>query len=338
MRIAVDAMGGDYAPREIVQGALAAVRELPVDIVLVGKEEEVKPYLPQVSLGDRLQIEHASEVIEMREPPVAAIRRKRDSSLGGCMRLVAEGKADAVVTAGNTGAAAALAHMKLKRIEGIDRPAIATVMPTAKDNVVLLDSGANVECRPKNLLEFALMGTVYARQVLGKDDPIVGILSIGEESEKGNELTKAAFELLSRAPINFHGNVEGRDIGLGNVDIVVCDGFVGNVVLKVAEGYALGLLKMMRESLLGAGLLARIGLVLLRRGFRDFKKRVDYTEYGGALLLGVNAVCVICHGSSNAHAIKNAINVARRAVEDRVVDHIRECLKYTQPMNEKYAA
>jgi len=326
VRIAVDAMGGDYAPGEIIRGAMDAAREHVCSVVLVGDRSTVEQHLPGDMDDLGMQIEHASENIGMHESPVAAIRKKRDSSIAACMRLVSEGRADAVVTAGNTGAAAALAQMKLKKIVGIDRPAIATVMPTAKDNVILLDSGANVECRPRNLLEFALMGTVYARDALGKEDPIVGVLSIGEESAKGNELTKAAFELLSKSPVNFHGNVEGRDIGMGNVDVVVCDGFVGNIVLKVAEGYGLGLLKMLKDSLLSAGPLARVGVMLMRRGFRNFKKRVDYAECGGALLLGVNGVCVICHGSSNAYAIKNAINVARGAVEDGVVNHIRECL------------
>jgi glycerol-3-phosphate acyltransferase PlsX len=247
------------------------------------------------------------------------------------MRLLKDGEVDGVVTAGNTGAAAALAQMTLKRIKGIDRPAIATVMPSAKNTVVLLDSGANVECRPHNLVEFALMGTVYARDVLGRENPVVGLLSIGEESVKGNELTKAAFDLLSRAPLNFHGNVEGRDIGMGTVDVVVCDGFVGNVVLKVAEGYGMAVLRMLRDSLSSSGLLSRLGMALLRSSFRKFRKRVDYAEQGGAPLLGVNGVCVIGHGSSTAHAIRNAILVACQSVEDGVVDHIRESLVSLHP-------
>lgn len=319
-------MGGDHAPDEIVRGAVEAAREGSLNIVLVGDQSRIHPFLPGDFQSLGVEVRHASECIAMHESPVFAIRRKRDSSLAVCMRMLKEKTVDGVVSAGNTGAATALAQMIVKRIEGIDRSAIATVLPTAKDNVVLIDSGANVECRPQNLLEFALMGTVYSRYVLGKENPVVGLLSIGAESVKGNELTRAAYELLSEAPINFHGNVEGRDIGMGLVDIVVCDGFVGNVVLKVAEGYGLAILKMLKESLMGSDPLTKLGMLFMRGSFRKFKKRVDYAECGGAPLLGVNGVCIIAHGSSNAYAMKNAIRIARLAIEDRVIDHIRESL------------
>lgn len=328
--IAVDAMGGDLAPEQVVSGAIRAAREGDSRIVLVGDDARIHPLLPVDCAKSGIEVRHASEWIEMDESPMVAIRRKKDSSLAVCMGLLAEGQVHAVVTAGNTGAAAALAQMKLRRIEGIDRPAIATVLPSATGKVILLDSGANVDCRPQNLLEFAVMGTIYARSVLGTADPRVGLLSIGEESIKGNDLTKAAYHLLRESSVNFHGNVEGRDLGQGTVDIVVCDGFVGNIVLKVAEGYGLAILKMLKISL-SAGLLSKIGLFLLRPGFRNFKKRIDYTEYGGALLLGVKGVCIISHGSSNAYAINNAIHLATMSVKGRIVDHIRESLSLPQP-------
>lgn len=348
MRIAIDAMGGDRAPEEVVKGALEAARELGIGVILVGDEAAIKPHLP-AHLPRDVEIHHASEVVQMGEAPTS-VRRKKDSSIAVATRLHKEGRADAVLSAGNTGAAAAAALFILERIRGIDRPGIATVFPTAKRPLVLLDAGANVDCRPRHLEEFALMGAAYSRCILGvvskvggdffgvtSDQstpanklPTVGLLSIGEEESKGNDLTKASFKLLeegaSSGKYSFHGNVEGRDIGAGTVDVVVCDGFVGNVVLKVAEGLAKMFGGELRRTLT-SDLRAKIGALILRPALQRFKKRLDYTEFGGAALLGVNGVCIICHGSSDSRSIHSAIRIAKQIVETDVVGTIRSTIE-----------
>jgi glycerol-3-phosphate acyltransferase PlsX len=302
MRIAVDAMGGDHAPDEIVKGACAAARDFGVQVVLVGDERAIKACLPQ-GLPSGISIEHATQQVEMGESPTQAYRKKTDSSLAVATRLHAEGRADAVLSAGNTGAAALHALFILKRIKGIDRPGIANVYPTSQDPVVTIDVGANVDCRPRHLAEFAIMGAAYARTVHGiipgtggclahGELPRVGLLSIGEEESKGNELTKAAFGLIrDNAQVGqyiFHGNVEGRDLAAGTVEVIVCDGFVGNVVLKVAEGLAKMFAGELKTALLSSPR-AKLGAMLLRPALQKFKARFDYTDYGGALLLGVMA-------------------------------------------------
>jgi phosphate acyltransferase len=325
--IALDAMGSDRAPKPEIEGAIQAARQYGVRVLLVGPESLVKAELQRHLAAARLPIEvvHASEYITM-EDKVEAIRAKRDNSMRVGLRLVREGQANGFVTAGNTGAAMATAKIVLGAVSGLGRPALAAVFPTAPGNpAMLLDVGANVDCTPLNLEQFAVMGDVYFRAMFGKrpgtHGPRVGLLSIGEEEGKGNDLTKEAFQLLKQLPLNFVGNVEGRDLYNGKVDVIVADGFVGNVALKISEGVANLVRTALKESL-KATITRQVGALLSRSAFTDFKKRLDHTEYGGAPLLGVRGVCIITHGSSNANAMKNAIRVAaefsRRGINDSV--------------------
>jgi phosphate acyltransferase len=312
LTIALDALGGDHAPKPEVEGAVRAVKTLGVKVLLVGQGDLVRAELAKHEDHLHLPIEivHASERITMEDSPAKVARSKKDSSMHVGSRLVSEGLAHGFVTAGNTGACMAIAKMVQGKIKGVDRPAIAGVLPTRTGKpVVVVDVGANVDCDAGMLAQFAVMGEIYSRQVLRIDQPRVGLLSIGEEEHKGNDLTKAATPLLKELPINFIGNVEGNDLFTGTVDVIVCDGFVGNVALKVSEGVADMITGMLRESL-AATITRKIGYVLSRAAYSDFRKRVDYSEYGGAALLGVKGVCIICHGRSNANAIKNAIRVA----------------------------
>jgi glycerol-3-phosphate acyltransferase PlsX len=330
MKIAVDAMGGDYAPEEIVLGAIDAVKHYKLDVVLVGDTDKIQAVLQQYKAVDNphLSIVHASEVIEMGEHPAKAIRKKRDASIVVATRLVKEKTCDAVVAPGSTGAAVAAALFGLGRIKGIDRPGIATPIPSDKGVTVLLDSGAMANSKPKHLVEQAIMGSHYAKYILGVNKPSVGLLSIGEESSKGNDVVQATYPLLERLKtISFYGNVEGRDIPKGTVDVVVCDGFVGNVVLKFGEGLALFLIKMVKDTIKESGFIAKLGAVAIMPALKKLKKRLDYTEYGGAPLLGVDGSFIICHGSSKAKAIKNAIRVASELVEQDVVGHIRHSIE-----------
>jgi glycerol-3-phosphate acyltransferase PlsX len=354
MRIAIDAMGGDRAPAEIVAGACAAARDFGVEVILVGDEAAIQSCFGSSNkalgktsieipamLPKGVTIHHASQVVDMEEAPMQAMRKKPGSSVAVATQLHADGKADAVLSAGNTGAAATLALFKLKRIAGIDRPGIASVFPTSKNPTVVLDVGANVDCKPRHLAEFAVMGAAYARNVeeiipgvgswipKGKL-PGVGLLSIGEEQSKGNDLTKSAFKLLqdnaAEGKYQFFGNVEGRDIGKGTVDVVVCDGFVGNVVLKVSEGLAKMLTGELKSALTSSPR-SRLGALLLKPALMRMRKRLDYTGYGGALLLGVNGVCVICHGSADARSIHSAIRIAKQTVSADVVGAIRSIME-----------
>jgi glycerol-3-phosphate acyltransferase PlsX len=348
MRIAIDAMGGDKAPAEVVTGAVRAARDFHVGIILVGDEATIRGFLPSQIPSD-IEIVHSTQVVEMDESPAQAHRKKKDSSVAVATRLHAEGKADAVLSAGNTGAAATSALFGLKPIAGIDRPGIATVFPTQKNPLVLMDAGANVDCRPRHLAEFAIMGAAYTRVVDNiipgvkstrnpNELPTVGLLSIGEEAAKGNELTKASYKLLEEnqafGGYKFFGNVEGRDIGAGTVDVVVCDGFVGNVVLKVAEGFAKMFAGSLREALT-RDWQSKLGTLLLKRSLLGFKKRIDYTEFGGAALLGVNGVCIICHGSSDWRAIYSAIRITKQTVAGDVQGGIREAVKHLPTAKEK---
>jgi len=310
--IALDAVGSDKAPEPEVRGAILACRTLPVRVHLVGPEPELRDLLDEYLENEDLPIviHHASERIGMEEKAAAAVRSKKDSSMRVGLKLVREGLAAGFVTAGNTGAAMATAKMVLGAINGVDRPALATPMPTSKGNpCLLLDVGANVDCKGFNLEQFAIMGEMYARSVLNRRNPRVGLLSIGEEESKGNDLTREAFPLLKALPINFIGNVEGRDIFNGSADVIVCDGFVGNVALKTSEGIGRFVRDALRESL-NTTVTAKVGALLSRQAFNAFRRRLDYTEYGGAYLLGVRGICIIGHGSSNDHAIYNGIRVA----------------------------
>ena len=312
LTIAVDAMGGDTAPKTEVEGAIRAVRALDIKVILVGHEDLLRKELEQHEDVSRLPIEirHASERITMEDSAAKAMRTKRDSSIRVATRLVREGVAQGVVSAGNTGAVMATAKMVQGMIPGVERPALASAFPTLEGRpVIVIDVGANVDCSARMLAQFAVMGDIYSRVIFRTDRPRVGLLSIGEEELKGNELTRAATPLLKSLPINFIGNVEGRDIYAGQTDVIVCDGFIGNVALKVSEGLVDMIKSMLQESL-KATITRQVGYLLARAAFTDFKKRVDYSEFGGAPLLGVKGVCIITHGRSNANAIKNSIRVA----------------------------
>lgn len=326
MKIAIDAMGGDYAPEEIVKGAVLACRELGAEIILVGNEDKISATLKEQSIsGLKLEIYNATEVIEMDEHPANAVKKKKDSSLLVANRLVKEGAASAVISAGNTGAAMTASLLTLGRIKGINRPAIASPMPTKTGVSVLIDAGANADCDPDNLLQFALMGSIYAEQVFGLPKPRVGLLSIGEEETKGNKLTLAAHQLLRQSPINFIGNIEGRDVHHGECDVIVCDGFVGNIVLKLSEGLAGALFSQIKAALT-RNLITTTGALLVKSAFKSLKGRMDYTEYGGAPLLGLNGISIISHGRSNAKAIKNAVKAAMKAVNEDIVGKIAASL------------
>jgi phosphate acyltransferase len=343
--IALDAMGSDRAPRPEVEGAIQAARNYDVRVLLVGREPELCAELDRHSSAARLPIEivHASEAITMEDKAAQAVRAKRDSSMRVGLRIVREGQADGFVTAGNTGAAMASAKMVLGALPGVDRPALAAVLPTAPGAAaILLDVGANVDCKPHNLEQFAVMGEIYFRSMFGDlkpgrwnatggKRPRVGLLSIGEEETKGNDLTRESFQLLQRLPINFIGNVEGRDLFNGHVDVIVADGFVGNVALKSSEGAARLIRTVLKESL-KATITSQVGYMLSRSAFADFKKRIDHTEYGGAPLLGVKGVCIITHGSSNANAIKNAVRVAAEFSKRHINTSIERGLAALHPV------
>jgi glycerol-3-phosphate acyltransferase PlsX len=322
--IAVDAMGGDHAPGPEVHGAVRAAKNQDVQIILVGKENTLRSELAKYDGWRHLpiQIIHASEVVTMEDNPAKALRTKRDSSIRIAARLVRDGQAQGLVSAGNTGAVMAIAKTVLGMIPGVDRPALASAFPTLKGKpAVMVDVGANVDSTPQMLAQFALMGDLYSRFVFHTEAPRVGILSIGEEEHKGNDLTRSASVLLRSMPFNFIGNVEGRDLYSGQADVVVCDGFIGNVALKVSEGLVEVIRQMLRESL-DSTLASKIGYVLSRKAFKDFRKRMDYSEYGGAPLLGVRGVVIICHGRSNDNAIRNAIRVATEGASEHVNDRI----------------
>jgi phosphate acyltransferase len=329
LTIAVDAMGGDHAPKPEVEGAIRAAKTLGVKVVLVGREDVVRRELDSHEDAASLPIDvhHASEQITMHDSAARAVRAKRDSSMRVASRLVRDGCAQGFVSAGNTGAVMATAKVVQGVVPGVDRPALAGVFPTLSGSpVVMVDVGANVDCSPHMLAQFAIMGEMYSRVILRRENPRVGLLSIGEEEHKGNEMTRAATPLLKSLPLNFIGNVEGRDIYTGKADVIVCDGFIGNVALKVSEGLVEMIKSMLQESL-ESTITRKIGYVLSRTAFTDFKRRVDYAEYGGAPLLGVKGVCIICHGRSNANAIKNAIRVAAEFSSGKINQRIESEFK-----------
>jgi phosphate acyltransferase len=326
LKIAVDAMGGDNAPREIVAGAIRAAAELDVDILLVGDSEAIQAEMAKHDhVTNNIEIIPADGVVSMEEEALVGVRRKPNASINVSMKLVKQDKAQAVVSAGHSGAAMAAALLGLGRVKGIDRPAIGAVFPTVRidKSVVILDVGANVDCKPKYLEQFALMGTVYSKYVLGVEKPKVGLVNIGEESSKGNELAKETYKLLDSNPlIEFLGNAEGRDILSGNFDVIVCDGFVGNILLKFTEAVGGVMLQIMKEEL-PRGTRGKIGATILKPNLKRIKQRVDHAEHGGALLFGVNGVCIVSHGSSDGSSIFNAIRIAKECVNNQIAQRIK---------------
>ena len=327
MKIAVDAMGGDHGPAVVVEGAVAAVREFGLSVILVGDRAAIETEVRRLgaqSLG--LEIRHASEIVGMAESPSLALRRKRDSSLRIAAELVRDGKAAAFISAGNTGAAMAISMFVIGVLRGIDRPAIAAVLPSLRGFTVLIDAGANITPKPWHLFQFAIMGHVYARDILALERPRVGLLSVGEEEGKGNDLTREAYDLLKESRLNFIGNIEGRDIYNGNCDVIVTDGFTGNVALKISESLAEMVGAMIKEELT-RDMRSKLGAALSVPAFARFKRRVDYTEMGGAPLLGIDGAAIICHGASPVKAIKNAVRVAGEWANAGLNEHIKTALE-----------
>ena len=330
-------MGGDFAPRNTVEGAVLALKEYPriEKLFLVGDAMAVGAELKRIGYQDqRLEIFHASEVVDMHESAAKAIRQKKDSSISRAVDLVKNGSAQAVISAGHTGAAVAASVLKMRTLKGIERPAVACLLPTEIGVFVLIDAGANPDSGPENLLQFGIMGSVFSEQVLGNKEPKVALLSIGEEDLKGNDTTKEAFKLLKASSLNFQGNIEGRDLYENPADVVVCDGFTGNVVLKTSESIAYAIFGWLRREL-SRGLVRKLGAQLARGAFRDIYKKTNSEEYGGMPLLGVNGVCIIAHGSSSPVAIKNAIRAAAESVKQDLNPHI---LRKLEIYNENLAA
>jgi len=327
MKIVVDAMGGDNAPEAIIEGSIMAVNEYKINIVLTGDLSTIEGILLKYTYDkSKVEVVHTTEIISTNEHPVMAIRKKKDSSMVVGMRLVKEKKAEAFISAGNTGAILAGSLFIVGRLRGIDRPAIAPLLPGKNGVFMVIDAGANADCKPKNLLQFATMGSIYFKKVLNVDNPKVGLVNIGAEEEKGNELTKATYKLLKESDLNFCGNIEPRDIPQGNVQVVVCDGFVGNTILKLYEGCASLMFDSLKEELM-KNTLSKLAAILLKPAFRSFKRKFDYTEYGGAAFLGVNGAVIKAHGSSNAKAIKNAIRQAKLFIENGVLEQIIDSIK-----------
>lgn len=324
MKIAVDAMGGDHGPTPNIEGAVQAAAELGIEVVLVGDEVQLNEHISRLGVRDpRVTIHHAAQVVEMHESPTQVARKKRDSSIWVATELVKSGEAQAVVSAGNTGASMVASFFLLGVIKGVERPAIATSLPTLTGTAIMLDVGANVDCEASHLMQFALMGNVYGKHLFGKSNPRIGLLSIGEEDTKGNEVTKEAFALLKAGPINFIGNVEGRDVYSGAADVIVCDGFIGNVALKISEGVADTIKKLLMKEIAGSRL-GRLAYLFVAAPLMRLRRKIDYAEFGGAPLLGVNGVCMICHGRSSAKAIKNAIARAKGLAESRLHELIQK--------------
>lgn len=327
IRIAVDAMGGDQAPGAVVKGAVLAVKELGVPITLVGQQESISRELAGLTYDpDRIGIVHCSEAATMADSPIDVIRRKKDASIRVALELLKRGEVQGVVSAGNSGATMALAVVVLGKLPGVERPALGAIMPGPHQPTLLIDVGANVDCSAGQLIQFAIMAESMARYIMKRSNPRIGLLSIGEEASKGNELVRETASGLRNIPFNFIGNVEGRDLFSGKVDVIVCDGFVGNVCLKLSEGLAEALGLMLKEEIGRAGVTSKLGALLMKPAFAGFSKKVDYAEYGGVPLLGVNGVVVISHGASGPKAVMNAIRVARRGAQNRITDQVSESL------------
>ncbi|MBL7158576.1 MAG: phosphate acyltransferase PlsX [Candidatus Omnitrophica bacterium] len=322
MKIALDAMGGDRAPRVVVEGAAWASREMDVHVVLVGNERKIKKFLKKtVYKEEKISIKNAKEVIEMSDPAAVSVRRKKDSSITVGINLIKDGKADAFVSAGNTGAVVCAAALKLRTLPGVDRPGIGVVFPTLKNPCLVLDVGANIDCTPKHLLHYGIMGSVYSKYILGISNPTIGLLNIGQEEYKGTELVKEARKLMKASKLNFVGYVEANEVFLGKASVVVCEGFVGNIVLKVSESFAEATSKFLKQELTRS-LLPKIGAILSLPAYRAIRKKIDYSEHGGAPLLGVDGRVIIAHGGSSAKAIKNAIRTAMEYVSHKLNQHI----------------
>lgn len=322
MKIVIDAMGGDNAPSVIVEGAIEAVKNYDVNIILTGNQPMIENELAKYDYPkEKIEVIHCSEQITNEDKPVISIRKKKDSSMVVGLKLVKDNKADAIISAGNTGALLAGGLLLLGRIKGIDRPALAPVYPTTKGISVLIDGGANVDCKPRNFLEFGIMGSIYAEKVIGIKKPKVCTVNIGIEEEKGSDVVKTAHNLCKDAPFNFKGNVEARDIPSGYADVILCDGFTGNVILKLTEGLASSIFGLLKQEFVKNSF-RKIGALLLKSGLRDFKKRFDYTEYGGAPFLGVNGVLIKAHGSSDGKAIKNAVRQAIKFIDNNITEDI----------------
>ncbi len=320
MKIAVDAMGGDNAPQAVIDGVLSALKQIKEEIVLVGDKEKITPFLGKNTY--KIPICHAAEVIRMDESPSFAIRKKKDSSIVKAINLLKTGEVDAVVTAGNTGAYVAAATINLKLIPGIKRAALASPLPTAKGVSLLLDVGATVDSSAENLFQFAIMGSIYAKKIMEKENPIVGLINIGEESSKGNQVVKKTYKLLKNSNLNFIGNIEGRDIFFGSVDVIVCDGFVGNILLKCMEGFTETLEVLLKKEI-DKKMLSKLGAFLVKDAYKTFKCKLDYASYGGVPLLGTGGYCIKAHGSSSSAAIKNSILVAGKEVKTNVNKEIQ---------------
>ncbi len=326
MRIALDAMGGDYAPKNVIEGAAMALKDFRhiSRLLLVGDEVQIKEELARIALDDpRLTIVHASQVVAMEDNAIDSVRRKRDSSVSRAVDLVKHGEADAIVSAGHTGAAVAATTIKLRMLPGVDRPGIATTLPTETNLTVLIDAGANVDAKPVHLLQYAIMGAVYSRQVLGYKNPSIGLMSIGTEDAKGSDFTKEVFKLLRPSGLNFRGNVEGHDIFENPVEVVLTDGFTGNVVLKTAESIASAIFHWLKSELTRSPV-RMAGALLAKGAFKAIKEKTNYETYGGSMLLGVDGICIIAHGSSSPLAIRNAVRVACESIEHQINPHIVE--------------
>ena len=330
MKIALDAMGGDAAPETPIAGAVLAARELAAEIVLIGDQAAIQAQLARYpDRPSNLSIVHAPEIIGMEESPVSSVRKKRDSSINIGIECLRDGRADAFISAGNTGAVASAATLFLGLLPGVERPGIGILLPGIQGETLLIDAGANINPKPSHLLQYGLMGEAYVRHVLGESNPRVGLLNVGEEETKGTDFIRQTYSMLETAGINFAGNAEGRDMFTGEYDVIVCDGFVGNVALKMAEGLARAIGQVLKRTL-AMSPITRLGAWLSRSAFRALRKEIDYAEYGGAPLLGVNGVCIIAHGSSSAKAIKNAIRVAYESVRHDANQHITEAIARQQ--------
>src|SRR5438874_7617022 len=326
MKIALDAMGGDFGPPNLVAGAVLALREYRRigKLFLVGDSAKIQAELKKHRCNDsRVEIVHDSQVVEMSDRAVEAVRRKKDSSVSRAVDLVKYGQADAIVSAGHTGAAVAASAIKLRTLPGIDRPGIAAVLPTETNVFVLIDAGANIDARPEHLLQYAFMGTVYSRHVLGYKNPTVGLVSLGEEDVKGNEMTKEVFKMIKASSLNFVGNIEGRHLFEDPVEVVVCDGFVGNVILKTCESISVAIFTWLKHELARTPM-RKVGALFARDAFNTIKEKTNYEEYGGSPLLGVDGICIIAHGASTPLAVKNALRVAAESIEQQVNPHIVE--------------
>jgi glycerol-3-phosphate acyltransferase PlsX len=324
MRIAIDAMGGDHAPKSAVEGAVQAVKEYGVEICLVGIKDEIHKYLSDEDKNNnKIIVIEASEVISNHDTPVTAIKQKKDSSMVVGLKQVKEGSCDAFLSAGSTGAFLAGSLLKVGRIKGIDRPALSPLIPTTKGLCMIIDAGANLDCKPKNLQQFAVMGSIYMEKVMGIHNPRVGLLNVGTEEGKGTELTKQSYELLSRLNVNFIGNIEARDVAEGICDVCVCDGFAGNVLLKTTEGVAQVIFDILKGVFM-QNAVTKVAALMLKKGLKDFKKKFDYKEVGGAPFMGIDGIMIKAHGSSDARAVKNAVRQAKLLYDNKCLEIIRQ--------------